>query len=71
MFFSIPRYPYICMVEDFAVGKSKHLKGNANMARLILDPQAGCFMYQTDEGTYVKVVVVPQALVAIPSTMQN
>ena len=22
MFFSIPRYPYICMVEDFAVGKS-------------------------------------------------
>ena len=71
MFFLIRRYPYICMVEDFAVGKSKHLKGDTNMARLTLDPQAGCFMYQTDEGTYVKVVVVPQALVAIPSTMQN
>ena len=36
------------------------------MARLTLDPQAGCFMYQTDEGTYVKVAGVAQALVAIP-----
>ena len=58
-------YPYTCMTNNFPVGPAVHLKGAKMTARLMLDFEKECFVYQDDDGNYKECDGIVQAEVGI------